>query len=106
LAHTIKKKNQASKTLTISSNKYDIWLNKQLKNAENEDFIHFSVICQHELSIRERREVEKTGVKINTLTGTIFTAQATKKQINQLAGLAFIKYLKGSKPVKLKNMNE
>lgn len=98
-------KNQATKTQKFASHKFDIWLNRQFKNAEKEDVIHFSVICQHELSTWERREIEKSGVKINTLTETIFTAQATKEQINHLAGLPFIKYLKGSKPVKPKNMN-
>jgi len=98
-------KNQATKTQTLAANKFDIWINKQLKNAGKGDIIHFSVICKHELTNRERREIEKTGVKINTLTGTIFTAQATKEQINQLAGFTFVKYFKGSKPVKPKNMN-
>ena len=99
-------KNQAKKTQTLSSNMFDIWMNKQLKNAGDDDMIHFSVICQHELSNRERREIEKTGLKIQTLAGAIFTARATKEQINRLAGFAFIKYLKGSKPVKPKNMNQ
>ncbi len=98
-------KNQLEKTKTIASEKFDIWLNRQLKNAETEEFIHFSAICEHELSKKEIRKIKQTGLKINTLTGAIFTAQATKEQINQLAGLPFIKYIKGSKPVKPKNMN-
>jgi hypothetical protein len=103
--NSCKQQNQVSKEDTLTSNKFDIWMNKQLQNAGKEDIIHFSIICEHELSTGDKEEIGKTGAIINTFAGTIITVQATKEQINQLADLTFIKYFKGSKPVKLRNMN-
>ena len=95
-------KKQPAVKQEIKSEKIDLWLQKDLKKAGKNDLIHFFIICSHEPSNKERREIEEKGVIINTVAGKILTAQATKQQIITLTGLSYVEYLQGSKPVKPK----
>lgn len=104
ISSCISKKQTATKQ-EIKSEKIDIWLQKDLNKVGENDLIHFFVICNHEPSTKERREIEEKGIIINTVAGKILTAQATKQQIVTLTGLSYVKYLEGSKPVKPKKQD-
>ena len=86
--------------------KYDVFMKKKLKNIQLDEMIQFSYVCKNKVSNIERKNLENTGITINSEIGKIFTAMGTKNQIEKLAALDFVLRLEAGKPVKLRENNK
>lgn len=85
------------------SQKMDADLRKQIETERNP--IHFSGECLVNITPAVHRQIERTGIRIQTTTGKFFTALGTPKQIRSLARMEIILRME-SAPIYFLKSNE
>lgn len=81
--------------------KMDAELRRQVNHEAA--LIHFTGECRTDITPELRRDLEKTGIRIKTVTGSLFTARGNYRQILKLAGLDRILRLEASPEYQFKS---
>ena len=93
-----------SHTENISMDKLDAALQQKVSESkENKSDVKIEFIgsCNAEIDDQVKRDIESTGVEVNSVSKDIFTGKGNYSSILELAGKDFIKYLRaphGLKP--------
>jgi len=83
-------------------------MNAELRHqvCEQTDSIHFSGECRSDITSQIRLQLEKTGITIKNVKGSIFTAKGTSGQIRKLSKLDIIVRLESPTPYQYKSKKE
>lgn len=79
--------------------KWDAALQMEIKK-KHENPIHFSGLCSEPITDEVEKEMEKSGIVIQTRTDNKFTAIGNAEQIRKLSHLKTIMRLEAARPVK------
>ncbi len=93
------------RTVIISDqlkDKSDLALQQAISESDYDQIISFTALAKNDISSQQKELIEKIGITINTIAGTVITCMGTPSQIEELAKLDFIQRLEKSKSYQTK----
>jgi len=94
-----------SSSAKYNSTKMDTSLNQKILSLEKEDpniIIQFTGKTSVVINDQMKKEIQDTGIKIETIVSDIFTANGTVKSIKEISLLDYVVYLELVKNLEIK----